>query len=207
MKIYADSPARRTRQLLGDVLLVLWTVGWVKFALIVHTATLALAGPGERIAEAGGGLADGLRDVGATVGGVPLLGDEVGAPFVGAGDAADALAAAGDAQVDAVTQLALWLGLAVAAIPILVVLAGYLPRRIRFVREATAGQRFIDAGEDLDLFALRAMARQPMHRLAQISDDPAGAWRRHDAGVIRALANLELSESGMREASDRPRVG
>lgn len=207
MKIYADSSARRTRQLLGDVLLVLWTVGWVKFALIVHTATLALAGPGERIAEAGGGLADGLRDVGATVGGVPLLGDEVGAPFVGAGEAADALAAAGDAQVDAVTQLALWLGLAVAAIPILVVLAGYLPRRIRFVREATAGQRFIDAGEDLDLFALRALARQPMRRLAQVSDDPAGAWRRHDAGVIRALANLELSESGMREASDRPRVG
>lgn len=199
MKIYADYSARRTRQLLGDVLLVLWTVGWVKFALIVHTATLALARPGERIAEAGGGLADGLRDVGATVGGVPLLGDEVGAPFVGAGDAADALAAAGDAQVEAVTQLALWLALAVAAIPILVVLAVYLPRRIRFVREASAGQRFIDAGEDLDLFALRAMARQPMHRLAQVSDDPAGAWRRRDAGVIRALANLELSESGMRE--------
>lgn len=203
MKIYADSSVRRTRQLLGDVLLVIWTVGWVKFALVVHAATLALAGPGEQIADAGGGLEAGLRDVGATVGDVPLLGDEVRAPFEGAGDAAGRLAAAGDAQVDAVTQLALWLGLAVAAIPILVVLMLYLPRRIRFVREATAGQRFVDAGEDLDLFALRAMARQPMHQLARVSDDPAGAWRRRDREVIRSLANLELRDSGMRERRTR----
>jgi len=207
MKFYADSSVRRTRQLVGDVLLVVWIAVWVKFALAVRDATLTLAEPGQQIAEAGGGLAEKLRDAGETVGSVPLLGDEVRTPFDGAGDAAEGLAGAGDAQVEAVNQLALWLGLAVAAIPILVMLVVYLPGRIRFAREAIAGQRFIDAAADLDLFALRAMARQPLHRLARISDDPAGAWRRGDPVVVRALADLELSESGMRAKSDRPGVG
>ena len=85
-----------------------------------------------------------------------------------------------------------------AAIPILVVSAFYLPVRYRFIRRATAGQRFVDAVEDLDLFALRALARQPMHVLAKVSDDPAGAWRRRDPVVTRTLAELELRANGLR---------
>jgi hypothetical protein len=42
------------------------------------------------------------------------------------------------------------------------------------------------------------MARQPMHRLARISDDPAGAWRRADPAVVQALAELELRDTGLR---------
>ncbi|HET6627023.1 MAG TPA: hypothetical protein VFG63_11610 [Nocardioidaceae bacterium] len=197
MKIYADTSVRRSRQLLGDVLLVVWVALWVKLSLVVHDATMMLAGPGEQMSRAGAGLAEQLRDAGASVGSVPLVGDDVRVPFDGAGDAADKLAGAGDAQVAAVTDLAFWLGLTVAAIPILLALAVYLPPRWRFVRDATAGQRFVDAGEDLDLFALRAMARQPMHRLARVSDDPAGAWRRRDAAVVRALAELELRDTGL----------
>lgn len=197
MKLYADSSVHRARQLLGDVLLLVWVAVWVRVALVVHDATLMLAEPGERIADAGGGLADRLREAGRAVGDVPVVGGEVRTPFDGAGDAAQSIADAGRAQVEAVTALAFWLGLAVGAIPILVIAAVYLPLRLRFVREATAGQRFIDSADDLDLFALRAMARQPMHRLARISPDPAGAWRRGDGQVIRALAELELRDSGL----------
>jgi hypothetical protein len=197
MKMYADTSARRSRQLLADLLLVVWVVVWVRIALVVRDATLTLAEPGERISAAGGGLAQRLREAGASVGDVPVVGDEVSVPFDGAADAADQLAGAGEAQVAAVSDLAFWLGLIVGAIPILVMLAVYLPQRWRFVREATAGQRFVDASEDLDLFALRAMARQPMHRLARVSDDPAGAWRRGDADVVRALAELELRDTGL----------
>lgn len=62
MKLYADSSVRRTRQLFGDVLLVVWMAVWVEFGLVVRDATLTLAEPGEQIAEAGGGLAQELRD-------------------------------------------------------------------------------------------------------------------------------------------------
>jgi hypothetical protein len=204
MKLYADAPGHRARQVVGDVLLALWVAVWVKLALVVHDATLALAAPGEQIERAGTGLAGRLRDAGSSVGGIPLVGDDVRAPFDGAGDAADQIAAAGSAQVEAVHTLAFWLGLAVAAIPILVLLAVYLPLRWKFVREATAGQRFVDSGSDVDLFALRAMANQPLHRLARISDDPVGAWRDGDPAVVRALALLELRDVGLRPPLDLP---
>jgi hypothetical protein len=159
---------------------------------------MLLARPGEEIESAGNGLADRLRDAGDAVGDAPLLGDELESPFAGAGDAADELAGAGTSQVEAVQQLADWLAFAVGAIPILLALAVYLPLRWRFVREATAGQRFVDATADLDLFALRALTRQPMHRLARISDDPAAAWRAQDPVVVRRLATLELRDVGLR---------
>ena len=197
MKLYADAPGRRSRQVVGDVLLLLWVVVWLKLAAVVHDATLGLATPGEKIAAAGTGLAGRLRDAGATVGDLPLVGDEARTPFDGAGRAADQIAAAGTAQVDAVHTLAFWLALAVGAIPILVLLAVYLPLRWRFIRQATAGQRFVDSGSDLELFALRAMAHQPLHRLARVSDDPVGAWRQGDRDVVRALAELELGDVGL----------
>ena len=197
MKLYADAPIRRTLQVLGDVLLVVWVYAWVRTALAVRDATLSLAAPGEQISAAGTGLADQLRAAGDRVGEVPLVGDDVRAPFDGAGAAADRLAAAGDAQVAAVETLAFWLALVVGAIPVLLAAAIHLTVRWRFVRAASAGQRFVDSSDDLDLFALRAMARQPLHRLARITDDPAGAWRRRDPEVVHRLAALELRHSGL----------
>ena len=197
MKLYADGPVRRTRQMLGDVLLVFWVVLWVRLAQVVHDATLALATPGRKIETAGGGLADRLRDAGSAVGDVPLVGDKVRSPFDGAGKAADQIADAGASQVAAVEHLAHWLGLTVGALPILLVVLVYLPLRWRFVREASAGQRYVDSSADLDLFALRAMSRQPMHRIARISPDPVRAWREGDRDVVRALAVLELRDAGL----------
>jgi len=198
MKLYADAPVRRSLQLAGDLLLVVWVVGWLKVADVVHDATLGLAAPGRKIEAAGGGLASRLREAGSAVGEVPLVGDDVRSPFDGAGRAADQIAAAGTSQVQAVQHLAFWLGLCVAAIPIAVMVVGYLPRRWRFARQATAARRFVDSSADLALFALRAMANQPMHRLARVSDDPVAAWRDGDPDVVRALAALELEESGLR---------
>lgn len=197
MKLYADSPTRRVRQMVGDALLLAWILIWIEIGKAVHDATMALARPGREINEAGSGLADKLREASSVVGDTPLVGDELQSPFDGAGDAADQIAGAGTSSVEAVEQLANWLGWSVGAIPVLILLVVYVPLRWRFLRAASAGQRFVDAAEDLDLFALRALARQPMHRLARISDDPAGAWRRGEPDVVRALAVLELKDVGL----------
>jgi hypothetical protein len=198
LRLYADDQTRRARQYVGDFLLVLWVVTWIRLADTVHDATLQLASPGRSIESSGTDLAERLRAAGAAVDDTPLIGDRLAAPLDGAGGAADQLADAGTAQVEAVTTLAFWLGLSVALIPILLALAAYLPFRIRFVRRATAGQRFMDSADDLDLFALRALSHQPLHRLARISDDPAGAWRSGDVDVVRRLAELELRDVGLR---------
>jgi hypothetical protein len=203
MKLYADAPARRTRQVVGDLLVAGWVLVWLAVARLVHETTMLLARPGEQLADAGGGLAERMRDAGEAVDDAPLVGEELRAPFDGAGDAAERMADAGTSQVAAVEQLAGWLSVCVGAIPVLIALAVYLPLRWRFVRHATAAQRFVDTGEDLDLFALRALAGQPMHRLARVSDDPAGAWRRRDTDVVRALALLELRDAGLRPPPTR----
>lgn len=198
MKLYADAPLRRLRQIIADLLFLAWLASWMWIALVVHDGTLELAGPGHQIASSATGMAEGLTDAGSRLDDVPLIGDGVALPFDKAADASYSLADAGRAQVGAVERLAFWLGLSVALIPVLIVAAFYLPVRLRFIREATAGRRFIDATADLDLFALRALARQPMHVLARVHDDPAGAWRARDPDVVATLADLELRECGLR---------
>jgi hypothetical protein len=197
MKLYADSPLRRARQLAGDLLLALWVVIWLWLARVVHDATLALAAPGRTIEDAGSGLAERLRDAGGAVSELPLVGDQARSPFDGAGRAADQIAAAGTAQVQAVEHLATGLAVAVGAIPVLLALAVHLTLRWRFVRAASAAQRLLDAASDLDLFALRALSNQPLHRLVTVSPDPAAGWRRGDPLVVRRLAELELQTAGL----------
>jgi hypothetical protein len=203
MKLYAESPGRRTAQVIADLLLVVWLVAWAWAGSVVHDATLELGAPGEQLAESATGLSGALQDAGGTLGDVPVVGDEVQTPFDEASGAAEGLAEVGRDQVQAVERLALWLGLSVAAIPILLACLLHLPRRVRFVRRATAGARFVDAADDLDLFALRALAHQPMHVLARVSDDPAGAWRRGDRSVTDRLAEIELRSVGLRMPSGR----
>lgn len=197
MKLYADPLPRRSLQVLGDVGLVLWVVVCVWLGRVVHEAVMGLAAPGRRLESAGTSLAERLRDAGSTVGGIPYVGDDVERPFEGAGSSADQLAAAGRNQVEAVETLAFWLALAVVLVPVVIALAVHLPPRIRFVRRATAGQALVDSGADLDLFALRAMAHQPLHVLARVSPDPVGAWRERDPDVVRRLAVLELRDVGL----------
>jgi hypothetical protein len=207
MKLYADLPARRAVQLTGDALLVLWVLSSILFARLVHDAVMLLAEPGEEVNQASAGLAARFREAGSAVDGAPLIGDELRAPFDGAGEAADRLAVAGLDQVEAVEQVAFWLALVLAVIPIALALGIHLPRRMAFARDASAGQRFVDATEDLDLFALRALANQPLHRLARISDDPAGAWRRREPQTVLELARLELSEVGLRPPPSTEQAG
>jgi hypothetical protein len=198
MKLYADAPGRRTAQILVDLAVLVWVVVWVRAGQAVHDATLKLAAPGRQMESAGTGLSANLRSASDQVDGVPLVGDKLRAPFDAAGRAAGQLTQAGRDQQTAIGHLAIVLGLCIAAIPILVAIAIWLPRRVRFARRAGAAQRFIDADADLDLFALRAMARQPMQALAKVSSDPAGAWRRGERDVVRALAVLELKDVGLR---------
>ena len=203
MKFYADSPGHFTRQLLADTAFVCWLLLWAWAGMAVHDATQELAGPGRQITESATGISDAMTEAGGVLGGLPVVGDEAREPFDRASGAAEGLADAGRAEVTAVERLANGLGLVVALSPTVVVAAFYLPARIRFARRATAGARLVDAGEDLDLFALRAIAHQPLHVLARISDDPAGAWRRGDRDITDRLAEVELRANGLRLPAER----
>lgn len=197
MKLYADAPGRRTRQIAADLFFLLWLLGWIWMGHVVQHGTMQLSVVGRQTDESATSLAGGLTDAGDSLRDLPVVGGGVAAPFDEMSSASQSLAAAGRSQVTAVHRLSWILGVSIAAIPILTVGVFLVPVRWRFAREATAGARFIDAAEDLDLFALRALTRQPMHVLAKISDDPAGAWRARDREVVNALAELELRDCGL----------
>lgn len=198
VKLYSDIPARRARQGFGDAWLVAWSVLWIWVAVRLHELIMNLAAPGLAIADGATDLARSITSAGESISSVPLVGQTLGTPFGGMSDAALAIAEAGQSTADAVALLARFLSIALAVLAIMSFAVIWVPLRIGFVRRATAAQRFVDANEDLDLFALRAMARQPLHVLARITDDPAGAWRRGDRPVIHALAALELRAEGLR---------
>jgi len=198
MKLYSDIPVRRAVQVATDVGIVLWVVLWVRIAQRVYDATMGLAAPGHNLAGAGSSFRDTMTTAGDNVDDLPLLDDRVATPFRSAAGVGTEIQQAGNDLVSAVERVSLLLAVTTALVPILIVGATWLVLRFRFVRRASAAQQFIAAAPDLDLFALRAMANPPMPRLAKISDDPAGAWRRGDLDVIHALALLELADVGLR---------
>ena len=198
MTWYSEIPARRTRQLLGDAWLVFWSLLWIWVALRLYDLIMVLATPGLAIASGATDLAGRFASAGDTMGQVPLVGEALQSPFDGMAGASESIAAAGQSAADAVGVLARFVAIALAVLGIASWAMFWVPLRIAFIRRATAARRFLDSVDDLDLFALRAMARQPLHLLARVSDDPAGAWRRGDQDVIAALATLELKSEGLK---------
>ena len=77
MKPYADSPGRRTAQIVGDLLVVAWIVLWIRVGNAVHDGTMALAGPGRQTDESASAMAGQLRDAGGRLGETPLVEDAV----------------------------------------------------------------------------------------------------------------------------------
>jgi hypothetical protein len=200
MTWYADAPGLRARQQVLDAAVLAWVLLAAWLGRAVHRAVSSLAAPGRELEEAGDGLTTGLSGAADRLGGVPGVGGGLRAPLDAAAGAGEVLARAGTAQQDAVGTLALVLGLAVAGLPIAAALAGWLPGRLRWSREATAARAL--AG-DVELLALRAAASAPLRDLTRLGPAPVTRWRAGDEAAGRALADLELRRLGLR-AEPRP---
>ncbi|WP_436522639.1 hypothetical protein [Actinoplanes sp. HUAS TT8] len=201
MKLYADRMPTAVRQLVTDILVVLWVYLWIRVALWVHDVVEKLAVPGQKLETAGGGIADNLADAGGKVGRVPLVGDQLVKPFNGAADAARSIAEAGHQQQELVDKLALILPLMAIAVPLALVLFLWLPLRLRWIRRASTALAVRDEPAGRDLLALRALASRPLGELAKLGPDIAQSWRAGDAAAVDALAELELKRLGLRKAS------
>jgi len=202
VKLYADRPGRAARQLIADVAAVAWTVLWVWLAFRVHEQVLRLAAPGRALEDAGNRLERNLSEAGRTAEKVPVVGDELRGPFDAAAGGGRSLADAGRSQQELVGDIALTLALLTALLPLILVL-GWAVRRWRWVQEASAATAMLRTSGDASLFALRALATQPLPRLRQVAPDPFAGWRAGDPAVVAALAQLEVSGLGLRLPADR----
>jgi|SRR6266536_2274236 hypothetical protein len=197
MKLYADTPGRLGRQLFTDLLVLAWLAFWIWLAVQLYDLVLKLAVPGQKLAGAGDGMANGLSDAGANVHKVPVGGDALASPFNKAAAGARSIADAGRLQVAIVHDLAWILALLLLAVPVALVLLGWLPWRLRWIRRASTAAGLRGSLPGQDLLALRALATQPLRRLSTVDEDPVAAWRRGDPDVVRALARLELRKLGL----------
>lgn len=200
MRLYAQTPARRNRQVLADLIAVALAAAAVRFALTVHEAIMRLAEPGRKVESSGDSLATELGNAGDAASNVPLVGDLLKKPLQSAADASTGFADAGQSLQHTVSQVATLTTLALIVLPVALVLLLWLPPRLRWIRRSNTVRRLLDAPGGADLLALRALTG-PLGDLAALPAPPGGladAWRRGDQQVIADLSEAALKRAGLR---------
>lgn len=191
---YAETGARRIRQVAADVALLAWVVLWWRISRVTRDLVAGLGAPGRGLASSSDRLAGSFDDVASAVDGTPLIGGVLRAPFSELSDAADAFGDVGRAQDAAAMALATWTGRLTLLVPVLLVGLVWAWFRLRGARQLGAARRLRDQG-DHDLLALRALVHRPPRELLAVSTTPGADWR---AGRVDELAALELRGLGLR---------
>ena len=92
-KLYADTTARRTVQIVSDVFVVCWVALSIWLGRTVDNGISELRGPVDDLTTAGDSIRDNMAGAADNVGGVPLVGDSLRGPF-------DAVSSAGQTLAD-----------------------------------------------------------------------------------------------------------
>ncbi|MCW2620834.1 MAG: hypothetical protein JWL64_436, partial [Frankiales bacterium] len=116
MKWYAETPPVRARQLVLDLLVLIWVVFFARLGVRVHDTVLGLREPGARLEDAGNSLAGSFDSAADRIDGAPVVGGRLRAPFDAAANAGRDVANAGVSGQHAIERLALILGLVVALV-------------------------------------------------------------------------------------------
>ncbi|MET7359504.1 hypothetical protein ABZS76_13740 [Streptomyces sp. NPDC005562] len=180
---YAQNPARRTHQLAGDAGVLLWTALWAAAAVLTYRLACLLA------------LPRALQQHRAPL---PLVGGRVDLALRRVADAVDAMDPLAVRTAVAVGAVALFV------LPVGLVLAVWLPRRLRWIRQAGAARDLAASDDGRELLALRTLLR-PLHEVAATAANIAGAtpgslaegWRNGDPQTLDALAEAELERLGL----------
>ena len=173
MKLYAELSRVRARQIIYDAAASATAIAFVLLGVVLYRLVAIAAALGEAV-----------EDVGSAVGRVPGL--------RGVGSA---LTESGRLQQAAILDLALLVGLSVAVVGVMVVLLWYLPRRLAWIREATAAVRLREDPTALHVLAHRALTRRSLSRIVSAIPYPGAALT---TGNDLALAGIELEALGLR---------
>ncbi|MET9676060.1 hypothetical protein ABZY68_23650 [Streptomyces sp. NPDC006482] len=200
MRLYAQTPARRNRQVLVDLLAMALIATAVWAAFVVRETIMLLAEPGRKAESSGESLARELGNAGDAASDVPLIGGVLKKPLHAAADAGSGLADAGVSLQETVTQVANVITTALIVVPVLFVLLLWLPPRLLWIRRSSTLRRLAEAPGGADLLALRALTGPP-GALAKLPAPPGGwadAWRRGDRQAVTDLSAVALKRVGLR---------
>ncbi|MFI6420148.1 hypothetical protein ACIBG6_22450 [Streptomyces sp. NPDC050842] len=200
MRFYAQTPARRNRQVLVDLIAVALIAAVVWAALAVRDTIMLLAEPGRKVENSGDSLAKELDSAAEAASDVPFIGGVLKKPLQSAADAGSGFADAGVSLQETVGQVADVITTALIVVPVLFVLLLWLPPRLLWIRRSSTLRRLAEAPGGADLLALRALTGPP-RALAELPAPPGGwadAWRHGDRQAITDLSTVALERVGLR---------
>jgi hypothetical protein len=205
LTLYPSLPEARNRQILRDALTLILVAFFIWCGVKVHDVVASLTVLGTAVQDAGSNVQNSFDSVGNAVSGIPVVGGALADAFHNAGQGTGGnVAESAKASVDAINRLALVLGLVTAVLPIAVLAAVGLPRRIRGIREMTAATRMtqidLDDPERRRLLAMRAAFGLPFRELLPYTSDPLGDLARGDYDALIAAA---LADAGLMPAQPR----
>ena len=190
-----------------DLLLVLWVVGWIVMGLLIAHQVNGLAQLSTTVQKAGQ-AAEASGTALHALSGVPFVGHAVGQASARVIQAGQSAVASGRQSRASVGDLATLLGIAVALIPSIPVLAVYVPLRIGRARERlVVGAALAEVGDNPEFeafLARRALETLPYRRLRWLVRRP---WVKLDARQRADLAAAELQRLGLTRRASRSGLG
>ena len=198
MRLYPTVRPQLLATILRDalVLALLFLFAWL--AVTVHDAVDGLAVLGRGVHDAGAAVQGGFERAAEAVDGAPAIGDELAGGLRDAGRGSGGeVAELGRRGEERVHRLADLLGLVVFAVPALLLLLQFLPRRVSQIRALTAAERVLAEPGSVErrrLVAMRAAFSLPYGELVRHTRDPLGDLEaeRYDALVAAALEDAGL---------------
>lgn len=200
MRVYAQTSARRSRQVLGDLVALAVIAVSVWIALTVRHAILRLAAPGKSAQSAGEELAGSLDSAGNAAGKVPIVGGSLKGPLHSASQAGNDLSQAGQDLQTSVHHLATLVTTVLIGVPVVVVLLLWAATRLRWILNSARARRLLAQPGGADLFALRALTG-PLRDLRDVEPPAQGladAWRHGDPATVAALSRIGLARAGLK---------
>ena len=203
MKFWSEVPTARTRELMADVATWSWVSLWAVVASRLHATLAGFAEVGRAVGRGGANIQAAGDQVGDSLGGLPLVGEQVrGLTRSAFGAAGEPFVLVGNQLEQLLLMIAALLGVLVLAVALIPWLSRYVPWRARRLFELRTAHRAIRLAPRgvpeatvLQLLASRALHRLTYGELLEHTPDPIGDFV---AGRYDRLARAELESIGLR---------
>lgn len=198
MTFYARPSWRLARQIAADVFAVVWTLAWWFVGRAMEATIRVLSNLERATTQTLTDLQTQLTNTANQAGSIPAVGPQLRKPIDQMAASVGGLGGSLSSQASGIEAVASLAGAVVFAIPFLIMLALWLPRRLRYARLTREMRELAASPHGVELLALRALIHEPLSALSAVDADPAGAWTRRDPAALAGFADLELASTGVR---------
>ena len=202
MRLYADTPARRTRQVVADLVIAVVAGAGIALGVALGLGVNQLARASSDLSGRTGSTGAALLGSAQQLSTVPAIGGQLSTPLVGL---ASVISSTGDTLATQATRLhalAWVLGAAVVLAAVAVAVLLWVVARWPWVRRASGIPRTLGPDE-LEALAAAAVSTRPLGRIRRLGPGVIGAWRAGNPAARDQLAGVELAALGLRGGSGR----